>query len=261
MKPSARTSRLAVVAVALVALGFTSAQRDASSSHRRDLVGKEFEARVVRVADGDTVEVIPAGESRPVRVRLHGIDAPELGEPFSRQAQAFLRRMVGTAPVRVRGRDVDNYGRLVARIETGGRDTSTALVGAGLACHAYARDAALAREEAQARAAGAGFWDVGAKKPRCVERTAFSTNQSRPPSGSAATPRPRGRSTARPDDRVPEPRGTSPASGRFRGNVSSGVYHAATCPNFNCRNCTRLFASEAEAKMAGFRPAGDCLKR
>jgi hypothetical protein len=47
----------------------------------------------------------------------------------------------------------------------------------------------------------------------------------------------------------------------FVGNVNSRVFHASTCRNAGCKNCTRGFATQAEAQAAGFRPAEDCLKR
>jgi endonuclease YncB( thermonuclease family) len=245
-----RTTAAVVLVLAIVGtLNAAPFQRGRESSHRKDLVGQQFDARVVRVADGDTVEMMLPRESRPIRVRLEGIDAPELGEAFSRDAQNFLRTFAGTSPVRVTGRGLDNYGRLVARIAAGGQDASVALVRAGLACHAYARDAALAREESQARAVGAGFWATNAKKPICVERTAFSARSSSAPASAARSGRTPKRTTP-----PGEPRG-------LRGNESSKLYHAAWCPNYNCRNCTRLFANEAEAKMAGFSPAADCLRK
>ena len=228
-----------------------ASQRDATAPRRQDLVGRQFDARVVRVADGDTMEAIPSGESRPVRIRLQGIDAPELGEAFSREATTLLRTLTLDHHVRVDGRDMDRYGRLVARITAAGEDASSALVRAGLACHAYVRDERLARDESQARRVGAGFWAASATKPECVTRTAFSA---------AANPRP---PAARPPVAQPErraPQSSQNATPRFRGNTSSGVYHAATCPNATCRNCTRAFTAEAEAKAAGFRPAADCLK-
>lgn len=150
--------------------GDAAAQRGKSVTGRRDLVGREFEARVTRVADGDTIEAVPAGEQRPVRIRLMGIDAPELSERFGRESLVFLRTLVVNRTVRISGREMDRYGRLVARVTVAGDDTSTALVRAGLACHAFARDTALAREESRARAAGVGFWSLKAEQPRCVTR-------------------------------------------------------------------------------------------
>ena len=146
-----------------------SAQRGKSVTGRHDLVGRQFDARVARVADGDTIEAIPTGELRPVRIRLEGIDAPELSEVFGQDSLAYLRRFLLDQTVRIDGRDMDRYGRLVARVRTQGRDASVVMLRAGLACHAFARDAALAREEAQAKSRGTGFWARNAQKPRCTQ--------------------------------------------------------------------------------------------
>ena len=213
----------------------------------RDLIGATFDAKVVRVADGDTLEAVAVGQSRVIRIRLQGVDAPELGEPFSREAQAFVRTLLFDQRVRIVGHELDRYDRLVARVSASGKDASTELVRAGLACHSYARDAALASEESRARSTGVGFWAATAKKPGCVTRTADSSRSA----GGASDG-----SNARPLEDVENPSTVS-----FRGNTSNRVYHTSSCPNSNCRNCTRVFASEAEAKAAGFRPAGDCARK
>jgi endonuclease YncB( thermonuclease family) len=222
------TAALVLSAASLAAGGHVAQQAP-------PLVGRTFDALVVRIADGDTLEVVPAGQRERLRVRLEGVDAPELGEVFSRDAQTFLRRLLFDQRVRVSGRDVDRYGRLVARIEVGGRDASVALLDAGLACQRFATDAVLAAAAAQARAAGRGFWAPAASKPQCVARVASAPRAS--PS-----------------------RAPTVTSGPVRGNVSNKLYHLSSCPNFRCRNCTRLFASEAEARSAGFHPAGDCAR-
>jgi micrococcal nuclease len=230
--------KAAIVAIAVACTIVGLSAQGSASTPRRDLVGRTFDARVVRVADGDTVDAVPAGELRPIRIRLQGVDAPELGEVFSNEAQVFLRTLVFDQRVRVEGRDVDRYGRLVARINVSGKDASVELLRVGLACQAYARDTALATEEAQARKSGRGFWAATAKKPACVARQTSTAVRAAPPAKSApAAPR---------------------VAAGYRGNVSTGVYHATWCPNFNCRNCTRLFSTQAEANAAGFRPAADC---
>jgi len=249
MSVMAKTGILTVVMVSLM-LSMSvavTAQRGASDTGRHDLVGKPFDAVISRIGDGDTLDAIPVGESRAIRIRLEGIDAPEQDEVFGREAMALIRGLLFEQRVRVHGRELDRYGRLVARVARDGTDASAQLIRAGLACHAYAYDAALAREEAQARTAGAGFWAAAAKKPACATTTAFSARQQ----------------TGAPPPSVP-PALESAARGRtataFRGNVESRLYHAPHCRNYTCRNCTQVFASEAEAKAAGFRPAGDCLK-
>ena len=159
----------------LVALGLSAA----ASAQPRDLVGRTFDATVVRVADGDSIEIVRPGTRDRLRVRLEGVDAPELGEVFSRDAQGFLRQLVLDRRVSVSGRDVDRYGRLVARVSVAGQDASLELLKQGLACQRFATDAVLAAAESRARRAGVGFWAGNAAKPQCVARSAASPSRPR----------------------------------------------------------------------------------
>ena len=140
----------------------------------RELVGARFDARVTSVIDGDTVDLIPAGEKRTIRVRLEGMDAPERGEPFNDAARRLTRVLVFDQRVRVEGRDVDRYGRLVARVIASGKDVSVELIRSGLACHytRYSSDPLLAKSQAQAQGEGQGFWARSAAKPRCTRKPA-----------------------------------------------------------------------------------------
>jgi endonuclease YncB( thermonuclease family) len=46
---------------------------------------EEFSGKVVRVADGDTIEVLRDGA--PIRIRLQGVDSPETHQPFGTRAK------------------------------------------------------------------------------------------------------------------------------------------------------------------------------
>jgi endonuclease YncB( thermonuclease family) len=214
---------------------FVAVATGTGAQQLRDLVHVSFPARVVGVVDGDTIDVVEGKNNQKIRIRLDGIDCPESGEPFSQQARNMTRVLAFDQQVRVEGKDVDRYGRLVARIRVGTKDVSVELVSAGLACfyRKYSSDPVLSRAEANAKAGGLGFWAKSAQKLACVAREA----------GVVVT--------------VP---GAPVAAGKFIGNVQSKVYHAPTCPNAGCKSCTRIFSSRAEAEAAGFRPAGDCLK-
>lgn len=85
-------------------------------------------AFVERVVDGDTV--VLAGRQR---VRLAGVNCPEIDEPLGLEAREFTLRMVGRKDVRVRQDRRDRYGRLVTDIRIGNRSLAEALVEAGLA--------------------------------------------------------------------------------------------------------------------------------
>ena len=138
-----------------------------------DLVGATVEAQVTRVSDGDTIDVIPAGEKRAIRVRVFGIDTPERGEPFATRARNHTRVLAFGKTVRVTGESVDRYGRLVARIRIGDVDLGADLLREGLACHytRYSDDRTYAKAQADARATSAGFWAADAGKPRCATRS------------------------------------------------------------------------------------------
>lgn len=135
-----------------------------------DLVGRTVEGRVTRVSDGDTLDVVPDGERRAIRVRVFGIDAPERGEPFSTQARNRTRVLAFNKTVRMTGVSVDTYGRLVARLRIGDVDLGLDLLASGLACHyrRYSDDRAQADAEAAARSRALGFWASDAQKPRCT---------------------------------------------------------------------------------------------
>jgi len=101
---------------------------------RPDASRAVLEARVVRVYDGDTIEVdLGLGHpdilwenirlSRYERVRLLGIDTPELStdpaEYYARKAKSLLLRLVAHRIVRleiVPGNERDGYGRLLAYV-------------------------------------------------------------------------------------------------------------------------------------------------
>jgi endonuclease YncB( thermonuclease family) len=227
MLPRHLTAGACAAILAAFALTRVEAQRP------DDLISRQIVAEVVGVLDGDTVDVlIPSG--RRLRVRVHGVDAPERGEPFSQQALNFTRVFMFAKRVTVIGRDVDAYDRLVARVVVDGADASPALLSAGLACHfrRYSDDPILEAAEQAARTARRGFWAPGAQQPACVAREAKAQQTTSP---------------------------SVPAIG-FVGNVNSRVFHSPACPNANCKNCTRRFGTRGEAVAAGFRPAGDCLR-
>ena len=56
-------------------------------------MGQTITGRVVGVSDGDGLTLLVSG-NRQVKVRLEGIDAPENGQEFSRNAKEGLSRLV-----------------------------------------------------------------------------------------------------------------------------------------------------------------------
>jgi endonuclease YncB( thermonuclease family) len=119
-----------------------------------------LEGRVVRVFDGDTIEVLIEGET--VRVRLAGIDTPERGQPWATQAKKALSGRVFGKEVRVNEVATDRYGRTVGEVYADNVCVGCELVRDGHAWvyRHYSDDPVLIELEAQARAAERGLWSL-----------------------------------------------------------------------------------------------------
>ncbi len=95
-----------------------------------------FQAKVVRVVDGDTIEVLRRGNIQ--RVRIWGIDTPEWDQPYSAKSKAFTQHQLSGKEVEVIPKEYDKYGRLVAQITANHNNFSEELVRLGLAwVHIY----------------------------------------------------------------------------------------------------------------------------
>lgn len=132
----------------------------ASLAQAHDLAG-----RVVSVHDGDTVNVLDAGKVQH-KIRLAGIDAPELHQAFGRVSQRHLSAAVHGKTVVVQWNKHDKYGRIVGTILLDDHDVNLDQVRAGLAWHykRYEREQPLAervtyaKAETEAHAARLGLW-------------------------------------------------------------------------------------------------------
>jgi endonuclease YncB( thermonuclease family) len=103
------------------------------------------EGVVEKVADGDTLNVVTAEDTK-LKVRLYGIDAPEIqhvnkrtgivtkpGQPYGEEAYRVLEKKVLGKKVRVQIMDIDRYSRMVAVLYLGDRDINRELVQEGYA--------------------------------------------------------------------------------------------------------------------------------
>ncbi|MCU0773587.1 MAG: thermonuclease family protein [Ideonella sp.] len=94
-----------------------------------------FDAVVARVVDGDTVWVRHADRAgaRPVKVRLHGLDAPERCQAGGIESRQALASRLAEGRVRVHPLGRDEHGRLLARLHRGDADVGAWLVAQGWA--------------------------------------------------------------------------------------------------------------------------------
>lgn len=92
-----------------------------------------FTGKVVKVSDGDTIQVMHEGKAE--KVRLAGIDCPESKQPFGQAAKRFVLDIAAQKTVTVLVETTDRYGRTVGEvILPDGRNLNQELVRAGYAC-------------------------------------------------------------------------------------------------------------------------------
>lgn len=194
---------------------------------------------VVRVIDGDTLDV------GGVRVRVHGIDAPEVGQPCTSDrlgvydCGAFVRdevaRRFGGQVAACEQIEQDRYGRSVAKCFVNGQDIGEDIVLDGLAraYRQYSMDYDLAEKSAQV--SETGLWSGIMQSP-----SEYRAGQRALQTGSPAPS----------------------ANCIIKGNISSSgrIYHMPHNGDYantriNEARGERWFCSEAEAQSAGWRAA------
>ncbi len=132
-----------------------------------------YEARVTRVFDGDTLWVKPIAGGRYRKLRLDGLDAPEICQEGGTAARDALAARVLGRVVTVHERSRDNHGRALVRLNHEGADVGALLVVQG---HAWSyrwrhSEGVYAAQEAQARAERRGLFSrADAEVPRAFRQ-------------------------------------------------------------------------------------------
>ena len=156
-------TRVFFVALLMVA-GLSAHARGPASRQARLETGL-----VTYVTDGDTIWVKTNAAGKPLKVRLIGIDAPELCQTGGVQSRDSLRQRLQGQTVRISYQRHDDYGRALANVNLRGEDIGRWMVGNGQAwSHRFRRSKGpYATEEAQARRARRGIFGTGdAENPR-----------------------------------------------------------------------------------------------
>ena len=190
----------------------------------------------IRVIDADTIRVAD------IKVRLHGIDAPEVaqtceladGRPWfcGKWASDRVRVLYQGALAKCDQLDIDKYGRVVAKCRVDGRDIGARLVRDGLAeaFRRYSLDYVGAEEVAIGE--GMGLWRGRVQAPAAFRAVRYA----------------------------PQP--APDANCAIKGNISANgrIYHLPGQAFYDRTNIrvTRgehWFCSESEARTAGWRLA------
>lgn len=194
-------------------------------------------AGAVRVIDGDTLDV------GGVRVRLHGIDAPETGQIcqtsqgqdwdcgtwVSREVRArYQGARASCDPV-----DKDRYGRIVATCRVAGEDMGRRLVQRGMAVAYRKYSRAYVADEAAAKRTHAGLHSGQFRRPS--QHRKKTTKRSVAPGSACAI------------------KGNISKKGVRIFHVPGQRYYEAT--SIRTDKGERWFCNEAEARTAGWRKA------
>jgi endonuclease YncB( thermonuclease family) len=154
---SMKSSLILLVVATVLAFG---AESPAFAAEPQALNAEANETwRVVGVADGDTLTCVTPGKKQ-VKVRLHGIDAPERGQPYGNRSRQALSDLVFGKDVEVEDRGTDRFQRTVGRVTVGTVDVNREMVASGMAWHytRYDQSRKLRDAEQAARDAKAGLW-------------------------------------------------------------------------------------------------------
>jgi endonuclease YncB( thermonuclease family) len=181
--------------------------------------------RVVAVPDGDSIQL---ADGR--RVRLLGIDAPELGRCLADEAKEKLRSLVLSKHVRLKDTVTDDYGRVLAIV----------IVWPNVVVNRAMLSAGLARDTFSAPKDYAPTLKAAYDEAKSANRGIFSS----------------------------ECRNTTPLGEcTVKGNVRDGkkIYHLSTCDNYTQVIVDeafgdRWFCSEVDAQAAGFTRAAGCSR-
>ncbi|EOF4405687.1 thermonuclease family protein [Campylobacter upsaliensis] len=134
---------------------------------------KELTGKVSKVIDGDTIELLaktskenPYNHITKLKIRLYGIDAPELKQAYGKEAKEFLSALVLKQEVSLIIENKDKYERIVGTIFLKGKDINKEMVKNGYA-HAYESfSKKYLAEQADAKMFKLGLWqDEKAVKP------------------------------------------------------------------------------------------------
>jgi endonuclease YncB( thermonuclease family) len=130
---------------------------------------EEFQAKVMKVIDGDTIKVVDR-DFETLLVQFRGVDAPELPQDFGQEAQAALNERLENKVVRVVVNKRDEFDRITGEVYEADESINVWIIkqGFGWYNHKYDSDRAKSAAEVEAREAGLGLWASTAPIPPWV---------------------------------------------------------------------------------------------
>ena len=101
----------------------------------------DFNAQVVRIIDGDTIDVLDSN-GKKLRIRLLGIDTPEQKQQFGYESTLYLKKIINRMPITIistpdknKPYTLDYYKRILGKIILNGNDINLEMIKKGMAWH------------------------------------------------------------------------------------------------------------------------------
>lgn len=118
---------------------------------------QEISGIISKVTDGDSFELLTSDQR--TRIRLFGIDCPEINQPYGDSATYYLNEFLNDSVI-VIIRDIDRYGRTVGDVFYKDTLINYNLIALGLAWHykKYSDNNILSEAELEAKNNGVGIW-------------------------------------------------------------------------------------------------------
>ena len=113
-------------------------------------------SKVVSIHDGDTVTILQ--NKRQIKVRLFGIDAPELKQPYGKKSKQSLANLIAGEVVEVEENGKDRYKRTIGTIYLNGTDINAQMVASGYAWAYRKFSKKYTPQESQAKKQRLGLW-------------------------------------------------------------------------------------------------------
>ena len=112
--------------------------------------------KVISIHDGDTITVLQ--DKRQIKVRLFGIDAPELKQPYGKKSKQFLANLIAGEIVEVEESGKDRYKRAIGTIYLNGADINAQMVANGYAWAYRKFSKKYTPQESKAKSQKLGLW-------------------------------------------------------------------------------------------------------
>lgn len=122
--------------------------------------GINLHGEVIKVADGDTFTILDSERNIEDKIRLIGIDCPEIDQEYGIEAKEYLETLILNKNVDIAYQKRDQYGRVLGNVFIDGMNVSEKMLEKGLAWHfiKYSDDPVLEQIEKVARNNKIGLW-------------------------------------------------------------------------------------------------------